>query len=113
MNSSGRKLRRPNSDDACWQLAVPADCCGQTARQQRRASHFRVPISASPPQVAAHVFSIASLKVSVPHPSRAASAATCPASEVANVFRSVIDDSSTYSPVVMAVRGDAMTEAVV
>jgi len=44
---------------------------------------------------------------------RAATAATCPASEVTNVLRLVIDDNSENSPVFEAHLGEVMTVAVV
>ncbi len=43
----------------------------------------------------------------------AASAAICPAKEVTNVFRLVISERLAYSPEVTAVRGEAITAAVV
>lgn len=45
--------------------------------------------------------------------SLAASAAICPAREVTKVFRLVIDDNEQKLPQLTAVRGEAITEAVV
>ena len=47
------------------------------------------------------------------YPSRAASAAMCPASVAIKVLRFVIDDISENSPVVSALRGDVTRAAVV